>query len=101
MNEQSGHQAAASTSPSTRLSGAILSSLRVSFLGPPLTRLARGSLSAAEITMVDRRRAVGWDGQIQEYVVSVDACDGQDAVARVLAALKTHGSFSAFALAEK
>jgi hypothetical protein len=78
----------------------ILSSCRVSFLGPPLTRRTRGALSAAQITMIDRRRATGWNGQIQEYLVSVDARDGEDAVARVLAVLSRHGSFSAFALAE-
>jgi hypothetical protein len=82
------------------LSDAALSPRRVSFLGPPLTRQTRGSLSAAEITMIERRREPAWDGQIQQYLVSVEARDGEDAVARVLAALKSHGSFSAFALAE-
>ena len=84
------------------LSDAALSPRKVSFLGPPLTRQTRGSLSAAEITMIERRREPAWDGQIQQYLVSVGARDGEDAVAvaRVLAALKSHGSFSAFALAE-
>ncbi len=54
----------------------------------------------AQITMIDRRRALGWDGQLQEYLVSVEARDGEDAVARVLAVLEPHGSFSAFALAK-
>jgi acetolactate synthase regulatory subunit len=49
--------------------------------------------------MIDRRRARGWHGQLQEYLVSVEARDGEDAVARVLAVLEPHGSFSAFALA--
>ena len=79
------------------LSEAILSRHRVSFLGPPLTRQARGSLSAAQITMIDRRRAAGWDGQLQEYLVSVVARDDGNAVARVLAALEAHGSFSELA----
>ena len=79
--------------------GGILSSRRVSFQGPPLTRLLRGSLSAAQITIIDRRRAPGWDGQLQEYVVSIEARDGEDAVGRVLAVLEPHGSFSAFAAA--
>jgi hypothetical protein len=81
-------------------SDTILSSRRVSFLGPPLTRRMRGALSAAQITMIDRRLAAAWNGQIQEYLVSLDARDGEDAVARVLAVLSKHGSFSAFALAE-
>ena len=76
-----------------------MSSRRVSFQGPPLTRRMRGSLSAAQITMIDRRRAPGWDGQLQEYLVSVEARDGEDAVGRVLAVLEPQGSFSAFALA--
>jgi hypothetical protein len=50
--------------------------------------------------MIDRRRAPGWDGQLQEYLVSVKARDGDDAVARVLAVLEPHGSFSAFGLAD-
>ena len=49
--------------------------------------------------MIDRRRAPGWDGQLQKYLVSVEARDGEDAVRRVLAVLDPHGSFSAFALA--
>jgi acetolactate synthase regulatory subunit len=48
--------------------------------------------------MIDRRRAPGWNGQLQRYLVSVRAWDGEDAVARVLAVLP-HGSFSAVALA--
>jgi hypothetical protein len=78
-------------------SGGILASRRVSFQGPPLTRQMRGSLSAAQVTMIDRRRAPGWDGQLQKYLVSVEARDGKDAVGRVLAVLEPHGSFSAFA----
>lgn len=77
-----------------------LSSRWVSFLGPPLTRRARGSLSVANITMIDRRRSAGWDGQILDYLVSVDARDDEDAAARVRTALEAHGSFSAFARAE-
>jgi acetolactate synthase regulatory subunit len=49
--------------------------------------------------MIDRRRAPGWDGQLQKYLVSVEARDGEDAVGRVLAVLEPRGSFSAFALA--
>jgi hypothetical protein len=76
-----------------RRSGGILSRCRVSFRGPPMTRRARGSLSAANITVVDRRPTTGWDGQLLEYLVSIDARDDVDAVARVRAALEAHGSF--------
>jgi hypothetical protein len=77
-----------------------LSSRWVSFLGPPLTRRARGSLSVANITMIDRRRSAGCDGQVLDYLVSVDARDDDDAAARVRTALEAHGSFSAFAPGE-
>jgi hypothetical protein len=78
-------------------SGGILSRCMVSFQGPPMTRRGRGSLSAANITVVDRRRSTGWDGQLFEYLVSVDARDDDDAMARVRAALEAHGSFSGLA----
>ena len=78
-----------------------LSSRVVSFLGPPLSRRARGSLSVANITMIDRRRTTGWGGQVLDYLVSVNARDDEDAAARVRAALHVHGSFSAFAPAER
>lgn len=73
---------------------------RVSFQGPPLTRLMRGSLSVAQITTISRRSVPNWHGQIQEYLVSVEATDDEDAVARVLAAVERHGSFSEFATGE-
>ena len=79
----------------------VLCSRWVGFLGPPLTRRARGSLSVANITMIDRRRSAGWDGQVLDYIVSVNARDDQDAAARVRTALEAHGSFSAFARAER
>ena len=100
MDKRSRHPAAHSPPPGAVFAAAIPASRRVSFQGPPLTRLIRGSLSVARITMIDRRRAPGWDGQLQEYLVSVEARDGEDAVARVLAVLEPHGSFSAVALAE-
>ena len=78
-----------------------LSSRWVSFLGPPLTRRARGSLSVANITMIDRRRSAGWDGQVLGYLVSVNARNDEDATTRVRAALEAHGSFSAFASGER
>ena len=61
---------------------------------------ATGSLSVANITMIDRRRSAGWDGQVLDYLVSVNARDDEDAAARVRTALEAHGSFSAFARAE-
>jgi hypothetical protein len=70
---------------------------RVSLQGPPLTRRIRGSLSVAQITTIARRWVPEWHGQIQEYLVSVEATDDEDAVARVLAVLERHGSFSASA----
>jgi hypothetical protein len=51
--------------------------------------------------MIDRRRSAGWDGQVLDYLVSVDARDDEDAAARVRIALEAHGSFSAFAPAER
>jgi hypothetical protein len=83
--------------PGHRRSGGILSRCMVSFQGPPMTRRARGSLSAGNITVVERRRSTGWEGQLLEYLVSIDARDDGDAVARVRAALEAHGSFSGLA----
>jgi hypothetical protein len=80
--------------PGHRRSDAILSRCMVRFQGPPMTRRARGSLSAANITVVERRRPTAWDGQLLEYLVSIDARDDADAMARVRAALEAHGSFS-------
>jgi hypothetical protein len=87
----------ATLAPGHRRSGGILSRCRVSFQGPPMTRRARGSLSAANGTVVDRRRSIGWDGQLFEYLVSIDARDDDDAVVRVRTALEAHGSFSSLA----
>jgi hypothetical protein len=88
---------AATVVPGYHRSGGILSRCMVSFQGPPMTRRARGSLSAANITVVERRRSTGWDGQLLEYLVSLDARDDGDAVARVRGALEAHGSFSGLA----
>ena len=89
----------ATLAPGHRRSGGILWRCRVSFQGPPMTRRARGSLSAANGTVVDRRRSIGWDGQLFEYLVSIDARDDDDAVVRVRTALAAHGSFSSLAQA--
>lgn len=92
-------RASATLAPGHRRSGGILSRCRVSFQGPPMTRRARGSLSAANGTVVDRRRSTGWDGKLFEYLVSIDARDDDDAVVRVRTALEAHGSFSSLAQA--
>jgi hypothetical protein len=72
---------------------------RVSFRGPPLTRHLRDALTAARITVLDRHEAVGWGGQVQEYLVSLSARDQGDAVSRIRAVLDGGGSFAAFSAA--
>jgi hypothetical protein len=62
-----------------------------------MTRGTRGSLSAAGITVIERHSAAGWNGQVQEYLVSVEARDRDDAVSRVAAVLAARGSFMQFA----
>ena len=42
----------------------------------------------------------GVDGEVLDYIVSVNARDDEDAAARVRTALEAHGSFSAFTPAE-
>jgi hypothetical protein len=73
------------------------SSCKVVFRGPPLTRRLREALAAARITVLERKQASGWGGQIQEYLVSLDARDPEEAVARIRAVLDGGGSFAAFA----
>jgi hypothetical protein len=75
----------------------ILSMQSVSFEGPALTRRARGSLSAAGISVIERHASAAWGEQRQDYLVSVDARDHDDAVARVSAAISPHGAYSGFA----
>jgi hypothetical protein len=77
----------------------LLSAQRVTFQGPPLTRRIRGALSAAAITMIEHRAKAGSHGQLQDYLVSVDARDSVDAVARVRAVVEKFGPYSAFAAA--
>jgi hypothetical protein len=85
----------ATLAPGHRRSGGLLSRCSVRFQGPPMTRRARGSLSAANATVVER--STGWDGQPFEYLISIDARDDDDAVVRVRTALEAHGCFSALA----
>jgi hypothetical protein len=74
----------------------LMSTCKVTFRGPPLTRRLRGSLAAASITVVDRHQTTGWGGQIQEYLVSLDAHGPEDAVSRIRALLEGDGGFAAF-----
>jgi hypothetical protein len=74
----------------------IPSSQAVRFEGPALTRQTRGALSAAGITVVERRRSTAWGEQLQHYLVTVAARNGEDAVRRVRAAVERYGSYSVF-----
>jgi hypothetical protein len=73
-----------------------LSQFIVTFRGPPLTRMMRGAISAAAIRVVEGRPDPSWGGQMKDYTVSVDARDDRDAITRVQAALRRHGSYSEF-----
>jgi hypothetical protein len=75
----------------------ILSKYHVRFVGPALTRRSRGALSAAAITLVERRPAASWGKQIQEYVVLLEARDPDDAVARVRKVIEGDGFYKGFA----
>ena len=75
----------------------ILSPHSVRFRGPALSRRARGSLSASSISVIVRHPATDWGGQLQHFVVSVQARDGEDAVRRVREALASQGSYGWFA----
>jgi hypothetical protein len=46
--------------------------------------------------VIDRQPAADWGGQLQHYVVSVEARDGEDAVVRVQDAVGLHGAYSGF-----
>jgi len=74
----------------------MLSPHSVRFRGPALSRMARGALSAASISVIDRQPAADWGGQLQHYLVSVEARDGEDAVVRVQDAVGLHGAYSGF-----
>jgi hypothetical protein len=75
----------------------LLSKYHVRFVGPPLIRRSRGALSAAAITLVERRPAETWGNQIQEYVVLVGARDRDDAVSRVRTVIEGDGYYKGFA----
>jgi hypothetical protein len=74
----------------------ILTPHRIRFRGPALIRRSRGALLAAGISVMERRPAADWGGQLQEYLVTVDARDSDDAIARVRAVVARHGPYHAF-----
>lgn len=79
----------------------ILTPIAVRFRGPALHRMARGALSAAGASVIERNASVEWGPQLQEYVVSVEARDAEDAVKRVRQALEAHGAYDRFSSNEK
>ena len=79
----------------------ILTPLAVRFRGPALHRGARGSLSAVGALVVERNASVDWGPQLQEYLVSVQARNAEDAVRRVRQALEAHGTYDRFSSNEK
>jgi hypothetical protein len=68
----------------------------VRFLGPPLGRRARGALSAAGVSVLERHPSADLSPQPQEYLVSVQARDATDAIRRVETVLQGHGSYGHF-----
>jgi hypothetical protein len=58
--------------------------------------MMRGAMSAAAIRLVESRPDPGWAGQRKTYVVSIKARDDENAIARVQAAVRAHGSYSDF-----
>jgi len=78
------------------LDAGILTKHHVRFLGPALTRRSRGALSAASITLVERRPAESWGNQIHEYLVLLEARDAGDAVDRVQRVVEKHGFYNGF-----
>ena len=74
----------------------ILTKHHVRFIGPALTRRSRGALSAASITLVERRPAKSWANQLHEYLVLVEARDRCDAVIRVQKVIEAHGFYDGF-----
>jgi len=74
----------------------MLTTHEIRFRGPVLDRRSRGALSAAGISVMKRRSVESWDGQLQEYLVRVDARDPGDAMRRTREALEGRGSFESF-----
>lgn len=66
------------------------------FRGPPLTRMMRGGMSAAAIRVIEARPDASWGGQMKLYTVSIGARSDRDAIARVQAVVRAHGSYADF-----
>ena len=71
----------------------------VHFMGPSLGRRGRGALSAAGVSVLKRHPSAQWGPQLQEYLVSVDARNENDAIRRVETALLGQGNYDGFSAA--
>jgi hypothetical protein len=74
----------------------ILSPHLVRFRGPALGRRARGALSASGASVIERHPSAEWGPQLQQYLVSVEARDGADAIRRIEVALLNQGNYNHF-----
>jgi hypothetical protein len=74
----------------------ILSPHLVRFRGPALGRRARGALSASGASVIERHPSAEWGPQLQQYLVSVEARDGADAIRRIEVALLNLGNYNHF-----
>jgi hypothetical protein len=68
----------------------------VRFVGPALGRRSRGALSAAGVSVLERRPCADWGPQRQTYHVSLNARDVPDAIRRVEEALRGEGTYIDF-----
>jgi hypothetical protein len=68
----------------------------VRFVGPALGRRSRGALSAAGVSVLERRPCDDWGPQRQIYLVSLDARNAADAIRRVEEALRGEGTYADF-----
>jgi len=74
----------------------VLTPHNANFAGPALGRRARGALSAAGISVLERRPSTDWGPQQQEFLVALEARDAADAIRRVELALQGHGNYGYF-----
>jgi hypothetical protein len=68
----------------------------VSFAGPAQGRQPRGAVSAAGISVLERRPSGDWGLQQQEFQVGLEARDAADAIRRVQLALAGQGTYRNF-----
>jgi hypothetical protein len=87
---------AAPTVFGTQMELTLLTPHTVSFAGPALGRRARGALSAAGISVLERRPSTDWGPQQQEFLVTLEARDAADAIRRVELALQRQGTYKNF-----